>query len=170
MKHSSEATGFTESLSITRFVGDSAAKINKPIVREYPLTIILNGCQLATMLCSPDSLQELAVGFLASEGLLQSKDEIESINIDQTDGIVKVQTTDKRDVSLEIQSKRPINTSSGRGTFSPRIFLGLLAGPHHSLHSREVGIQAFGCSRLLWQSYRISYSQVNSSARLYPTR
>ena len=34
------------------------------IVREYPLTIILNGKKLATLLCSTKKLKEISICFL----------------------------------------------------------------------------------------------------------
>ncbi|MBU0575676.1 MAG: formate dehydrogenase accessory sulfurtransferase FdhD, partial [Proteobacteria bacterium] len=44
--------------------------------REFPLTIMLNGEQLVTVLCSPGDLEALAVGFLYSEGMIRAKEEI----------------------------------------------------------------------------------------------
>ena len=115
MEYSSEGAGFTEGYSLIRFDGDATTKIEKPTAREYPLTIIFNGCQLVTMLCSPDSLQYLAVGFLSSEGFLRSKDEIKNITVDQVRGVVRLQTIDGREVSQGTLSKRLISTGCGRG-------------------------------------------------------
>jgi FdhD protein len=115
MEYRSEGSGFTESCSLIRFDGDSATKIEKLTAREYPLTIIFNGCQLVTMLCSPDSLPDLAVGFLSSEGFLRSKDEIKNITVDQVRGVVRLQTIDGREVSQETLSKRLISTGCGKG-------------------------------------------------------
>jgi FdhD protein len=115
MEYYSEEAGLTESCSLIRFDRDSATKIEKSTAREYPLTIMFNGCQLVTMLCSPDSLQDLAVGFLSSEGFLRSKDEIQTITVDQVRGVVRLQTIDGREVSQETLSKRLISTGCGRG-------------------------------------------------------
>jgi FdhD protein len=115
MENHSEGEGFSESSPIVRFDGTSATSMERPTVREYPLTIIFNGCQLVTMLCSPDSLQDLAVGFLSSEGFLGSKDEIKTITVDQVRGVVRLQTIDGKEVSQETLSKRLISTGCGRG-------------------------------------------------------
>ena len=40
------------------------------VAREFPLTVMFNDEQLATLLCSPDDMENLAVGFLYSEGLI----------------------------------------------------------------------------------------------------
>jgi FdhD protein len=115
MEVDADAVGFTENFPIVRFDGDAVTKIDKPTAREYPLTIFFNGCQLVTMLCLPDSLQDLAVGFLSSEGFLHSKDEIKNITVDQIRGVVRLQTIDGREVSQETLSKRLISTGCGRG-------------------------------------------------------
>jgi FdhD protein len=115
METDSDESGFTENCSLVRFDGNSATKIDKPTAREYPLTIIFNGCQMVTMLCSPDSLQYLAVGFLSSEGFLRSRDEIKNITVDQVRGVVRLQTMDGREVSQETLSKRLISSGCGRG-------------------------------------------------------
>lgn len=36
-------------------------------VTEFPLTIMVNGEEFATVICSPTNLKELVLGFLASE-------------------------------------------------------------------------------------------------------
>ena len=111
----SDMSGFTENCSLTRYEEGSVTKIDKPTAREYPLTIIFNGCQLVTMLCLPDSLKELAVGFLSSEGFLHSKEEIKNIIVDQVRGVVRLETIDGKEVSQDTLSKRVISTGCGRG-------------------------------------------------------
>ena len=84
------------------------------VVREFPLTIILNNQELVTLLCSPKDLDYLAVGFLASEGLLKSKDEIKKITVNDQIGAVRVEI--KKDFAGELSFKRLITSGCGRGT------------------------------------------------------
>jgi len=65
-----------------------------PIVKEAPLTIILNGEELATLVCSPHSFELLAIGFLVSEGILQNHDDLKDIACRPEQGVVWVDTTD----------------------------------------------------------------------------
>lgn len=115
MEHPPDGSEFTESCPAIRYEKDCETKLEKPTAREYPLTIIFNGCQLVTMLCSPDSLQDLAVGFLSSEGFLLSKEDIKSITVDKTRGVVRVQTADNREITPDILSQRLISSGCGRG-------------------------------------------------------
>ena len=46
------------------------------IIREIPFTILLNGQEVVTLLCTPQKLEYLAVGFLFSEGILKSRSQI----------------------------------------------------------------------------------------------
>ncbi len=43
---------------------------------EFPLTIMVNGEEFATVICSPTNLEELVIGFLASEGAILKRDEL----------------------------------------------------------------------------------------------
>lgn len=65
-----------------------------PIVREMPLTITLNGGELATLLCSPHSLELLAIGFLVSEGILQQRGDLKDVSCRPEQGVVCVETAD----------------------------------------------------------------------------
>ena len=85
------------------------------VAREFPLTIILNNQELVTLLCSPKDLNYLAIGFLFSEGLLESKDEIKKIIVDDQRGVVRVETKDDKALANELIFKRLITSGCGRG-------------------------------------------------------
>lgn len=74
--------------------GGKKVAVRHPIVQETPLTIMLNGEELATLLCSPHSLELLALGFLVSEGILQSRDDLKGVTCRPEQGVVWVDTTD----------------------------------------------------------------------------
>lgn len=58
------------------------------VVKEIPLTIMVNGCELITLVCSPHSLEYLAIGFLASEGFVQKYDDINQIRYESEHRII----------------------------------------------------------------------------------
>lgn len=103
-----------ERFPILRITEQGRSQSEDTVVREFPLTIILNNQELVTLLCSPKDLDYLAVGFLASEGFLKSKDEIKKITVNDQIGAVRVEI--KKDFAGELSLKRLITSGCGRGT------------------------------------------------------
>jgi FdhD protein len=104
-----------EKFPIKRFTEIGSSSIEDEVVRESSLTIILNNQELATLLCSPTNLRYLAIGFLFSEGLLKSKDEIRKIMVDERRGVVRVETVRGEEFDREALFKRLITSGCGRG-------------------------------------------------------
>jgi FdhD protein len=94
---------------------DTRETLQGEVAREYPLTVMFNDEQLATLLCSPDDMENLAVGFLYSEGLVRNREEIKGIAIDEPRGIVRVNTDNPHGIDPELFMKRVITTGCGRG-------------------------------------------------------
>jgi len=104
-----------EKFPILKFTEGGSSSIEDEVVRESPLTIILNNQELATLLCSPTNLRYLAIGFLFSEGLLKSKDEIKKIIADDRWGVVRVETEGDEELASDALFKRFITSGCGRG-------------------------------------------------------
>jgi FdhD protein len=105
----------TEKISILKLSEKGSSSIEDIVAKEFPLTIILNNQELVTLLCSPANLRYLAVGFLFSEGLLKSKDEIKKIIVDDRRGVVRVETERDEELASDILFKRFITSGCGRG-------------------------------------------------------
>ena len=105
----------TEKLSILRITEQGRSSLEDVVVREFSLTIILNNQELVTLLCSPISLKYLAAGFLLSEGLISSKDDIKKIVVDDQRGMVQVETKRNNRFATEPSFKRLITSGGGRG-------------------------------------------------------
>lgn len=93
---------------------------NKEIIREIHLEIALNTEKIAVIACSGRYADELAVGFLRSEGLLNSQDEIEKIEIADNENRVLVKT--RNPVALTLASHKTIASSGARGTGAGQSF------------------------------------------------
>ncbi len=104
-----------ERFPILRLTRESRSSIEEIVAREFPLTIILNNQELVTLLCSPANLKYLAAGFLLSEGLLKSKDEIKKIIVDDRRGVVRVETVEDKKIAQDVLFKRIISSGCGRG-------------------------------------------------------
>jgi len=105
----------TEKISILKLSEKGSSSIEDVVAKEFPLTIILNNQELVTLLCSPANLKYLAVGFLSSEGFLQSKDEIKRITVDDRRGVVRVETEGDKEPASDALFKRFITSGCGRG-------------------------------------------------------
>jgi len=104
-----------ERFPILRLTREGEGSIEEVVAREFPVTLILNDQELVTLLCSPADLRYLAVGFLYSEGLLESKDEIKKILVDDERGVVRLETVEKKELPQDVLFKRIISTGCGRG-------------------------------------------------------
>ncbi len=62
---------------------------------EYPLLLSINKINLATLMCTPDSMKALCVGFIYSEGIIGSYQDIHHIDFDEK----------KRQVNIELKTK-----------------------------------------------------------------
>jgi len=105
----------TEKISILKLSEKGSSSIEDVVAKEFPLTIILNNQELVTLLCSPTNLRYLAVGFLFSEGLLKSKNEIKKIMVDDRRGVVRVETEGGEALASAALFKRFITSGCGRG-------------------------------------------------------
>ena len=104
-----------ETFPIQRITREGKTDTEDTITREQPLTIILNNQELVTLLCSPTDLKYLAIGFLASEGLLKSKEDIKKVLVDDTRGLVRVEIEGDNKDAGELIFKRLITSGCGRG-------------------------------------------------------
>jgi len=108
-------TDSVERFPIQRVTEEGKKDTEDMVIKELPLTLILNNQELVTLLCSPTDLKYLAIGFLASEGLLRNKDEIKKIIIDDRRGVVRVETAEDKEPASELLFKRLITSGCGRG-------------------------------------------------------
>jgi len=104
-----------EKFPIVRVTEQGMSQDEDITTMEFALTIILNNQELVTLLCSPTDLKYLAIGFLVSEGLLKSKDEIKKIVVDDQRGVVRVETEEDKGLASQLLFKRLITSGCGRG-------------------------------------------------------
>jgi FdhD protein len=71
------------------------------VAREFHVSISLNGREMITLPCSPNDLDCLAVGYLAAEGYIGSRDNIKKVRADTASGGVNVETVDGETAAAE---------------------------------------------------------------------
>ncbi len=104
-----------EMIPIKRFRRQGEQDMEDIVIREVPLTIILDNQELVTLLCTPSDFKYLAVGFIFSEGLLSSADEIKKVTVDERRGVVRVESKEGKELPEGILFKRLISSGCGRG-------------------------------------------------------
>ncbi len=100
------------------------------MIEEGLVCIYVNGQELATFMCTPHQLDELALGFMRSEGLIHSLDDIEVLTLSDNGTCVDIWL---QDLSFTPPSRRIITSGCGGGvTFDD------LSGRHTPLNGRRV--------------------------------
>lgn len=96
------AAGLTTSL---RGVDASGQPIDLPVVTEKPLTIYLNRQEIVTAMTLGDRPQQMAVGFLYNQNMLQNGDHITAIDYDEELSVVIVRTAHETNYEAKLQKK-----------------------------------------------------------------
>ncbi|WP_088035971.1 formate dehydrogenase accessory sulfurtransferase FdhD [Evansella clarkii] len=99
---------------VTKYEDGMLHEMEDSIATEYPLTVYVNGEEFATMVCTPTNMEELIVGFLASDGLIRFPDEIESLSIDESKGFAYVDLKNKSISGDSFSNKRFIGSCCGK--------------------------------------------------------
>lgn len=102
-------------VEILQFRSGSKKQIEDEVIIEHPFTIFLNEQELVTILCSPQLLQELTVGFLFSENYIENLDAIEKIELGQGCKTVYVSIKEKnRELRDKYRGRRTITSGCGK--------------------------------------------------------
>lgn len=99
---------------IVRYENGELVNTQDSYVTEFPLTIMVNGEEFATVICSPNNMEELALGFLASEGAILKYDELKSLQIDDSKGFAHVELTKQLGKRFQYSTKRMIASCCGK--------------------------------------------------------
>jgi len=93
---------------------DDIAVMEDFVATEFPFTIMLNGTEFATIVCTPENLRELAIGFLASEGMIRSIDDIKTMHVDNSRGFAHIELNKPLPAAEWDHSKRFIGSCCGK--------------------------------------------------------
>jgi FdhD protein len=84
----------------------SAIKMCDYVAVEVPLKIILNDIYSFIIWCSPSQFNELVVGYLFAEEILNSIDELENITSDETENLCRVQFKSAINLDRRMENRR----------------------------------------------------------------
>ncbi len=86
------------------------------VIQEVPFTLYVNDQELVTLLCSGHHLEELAVGFLAAEGIVRTLSDVLSVRIDERQGTAYMELGEDSLVSRDLFMKRTLGSGCGRAS------------------------------------------------------
>ena len=106
-------TGYRNIIRISHGVREQARDV---LATEAAVTVFVNQQEIVTLLCTPSRLEHLAVGYLFSEGIIKSADDIRGVSLDAAGGVVNVELAGELPPEAEVFEHRALTTGCGRGT------------------------------------------------------
>ena len=103
-----EQPGIVEQ-AVRRHRGDAVESVADHVGQEWPVALVFNGISHAVMMCTPRDLEEFAVGFAISEGIVERGAHIQDIEVEFRDGKLpqaEVQLTVVQQAFAALKEKR----------------------------------------------------------------
>lgn len=91
--------------------GEEKERVEGWVIREIPLAIFVNGQEWVTLMCSPHSLNTLVIGFLFSEKIICTTDNIAYMRICEEDRVAEV----KLNSNVILPTRRVVSSGCGGG-------------------------------------------------------
>lgn len=85
------------------------------VPQEMPLTIYVNGRELATLMCSPTGLEYLAAGFLYHIDVVVDRSDIRHLHISAADGVADVEVKPSDRLEAAFRRRRQLTSGCGGG-------------------------------------------------------
>ncbi|MEC1068129.1 formate dehydrogenase accessory sulfurtransferase FdhD [Priestia megaterium] len=99
--------------TVLRFKNGQMESVEDKIVTEFPVTVKIDEEEFVTMVCSPQYIEDMVIGYLASEGVIRAYTDIKNIWVQEKEGYVHV-TIDKLNPYFQnLQNKRYITSCCG---------------------------------------------------------
>jgi FdhD protein len=105
----------TERRDLLLYDGKALARCEETLIGEVPLEVWLNDTRLMTIACAGLHVEELAVGFLRSEGLLKTREDLARVVVAKDGRQVRVCTRGGREIKAD-PAGRTLASSGARGS------------------------------------------------------
>ncbi|MDW8799881.1 formate dehydrogenase accessory sulfurtransferase FdhD [Clostridium sp. A1-XYC3] len=83
--------------SVVKYDRTETETVEEIMIYEYPLSIILSDTHITTLTCTPENLKALVVGYLRTQGIIDSMEDIKTLEIDEKSGIARVNINSNMD-------------------------------------------------------------------------
>lgn len=77
---------------ILRIENNKVKVVEDIVVTEYAVTVKINQQEFVTMVCTPEYVEDMVMGYLASERIIRSFEDIEDIWYQEKEGFVHINT------------------------------------------------------------------------------
>lgn len=99
--------------TIMRYTDGKFSEEEDFVAIEHPVTIRINEEEFMTIVCTPEYIEDMIIGFLASEGVIPNYKSIEKIWTQEELGIVHIQTSQHYSFYEKMLNKRYITSCCG---------------------------------------------------------
>jgi len=99
--------------SVLRYTDGCLEQVDDHVAVEHPVTVKINGQEFMTIVCTPEYIEDMVVGFLASERVIRKYEEINDIWVQEELGFVHIKTDKLYPFYEKLQSKRYITSCCG---------------------------------------------------------
>ena len=110
---------FILKLDVLQYKNGEKKRISDPVILEHVLSISINTNPFFELVCSPDQPENLAAGFLFTQGVITDRTEIEGIVFDKKAFDVRINLCVKATNRLNTMNKQPGRKGSSGGLLSP---------------------------------------------------
>ena len=100
---------------VLRYRQGQISEVSDVVVAEYNLTIQVNGKEFVILLCTPRSLENLVAGFLFSEGVIQSRNDLQELSVDVARLLARVTLRKQAASTLSGDVRKTVPTAGGKG-------------------------------------------------------
>lgn len=100
---------YKRKVNITRVKKNEKSEEIDTVLIETPIDIFINSEPLVNIVCLPESLKELAVGFIYSVGIIDSYKDIKGLEVNELEGNVHVDLIDSIEINLNKFEMDPVS-------------------------------------------------------------
>lgn len=100
---------------IIRVTDEGAEELTDRVAAETAFTLVVNGEILVSLLCTPAELDNMAIGFLLSEGILVGRDALQAVEVDEKTSTVSVNINNLPEDWEKKLNKKTITSGCGKG-------------------------------------------------------
>ena len=98
---------------ILRIENNQVNIVEDLVVTEHAVTVKINQQEFVTMVCTPEYVEDMVIGYLASERIIRNAEDIEDIWYQEEEGFVHINTKQINPIYQQIQNKRYITSCCG---------------------------------------------------------